>query len=203
MSHLEVHHDLATRLLVGRSIPEGIPWTLEEDQRLVDQERIVWDLLSPEDQQWEQEFLADLWRSKGDNRQLPVNPEWGDWTKEVSTMIPIVDDAFGLPVRAYRPDPRGRMFEGDFWCDWLWSMGFRVSTKTPDKAGGLNQGPVRVTLAVPATRVLQEADRLVALLRKHHPELLLHPWGDPVGGTQIRSSYDPIQKRTEIEVQFG
>lgn len=200
MSHLEVHHDLAIRLLVGRSIPEGIPWTLEEDQRLVDQERIVWDLLSPEDQQWEQEFLADLWRSKGDNRQLPVNPAWGDWKKDVPERVAIVDDAFGSPARAYRPDPRGRMFEGDPWCDWLWSMGFRVATRTPDKAGGLG-GSAQITLTVPATRVLQEADRLLVLLRKHHPKLVYAPFRDPSGGTQILSSYDPVQRRTYLVFQ--
>ena len=196
MSHLEVHHNLALRLLVGRSIPEGIPWTLDEDQQLVEQEKALWNCLSPEDQQWEQEFLAELWRSKGSDRELPVNPDWGEWTVGVPAMVTVVDDAFGSPLRAYRPDPRGKMLDGDPWCDWLWSMGFRLSV--------VEEGsPRKLLLAVPAHRVLQEADRLVVLIHKHHPEITLHPWGDPIGGLQIKSGYDPVQKRTEIEMRFS
>lgn len=192
MSHLENHHDLAVMLLVGRSLSGGIPWTLEEDQRLIDRERALWELLSPDEQQWEQQFLAGLWRTPAADRTIPVNPEWGEWTTGVPEMVVILNEAFGMPHKAYRPDPKGPVGDGP-WAKWLWKMGFQVVAEE----GG------RFTISIPATRVLQEADRLVTLFRRDYPGLFVNPWGDPDGGVQVLSSYDPIQKRTYMLFSFS
>lgn len=196
MSYLESHHDVAIMLLVGRSLPQGIPWTLEQDQQNIDRERALWELLSPEEQLWEQQFLAGLWRTPLEQRILRVNPEWGDWTSEVPSQVTILPEAFGMPHKAYRPDPRGRQGEGP-WADWLWKMGFQVVHQETvadldSKAYQYNE----FTLSIPATRVLQEADRLVVLLHRDFPDLATRPFRDAEGCLQILSSYDPIQKRT-------
>jgi len=191
MSYLENHHDLAVMLLVGRSLPTGIPWTLDEDQRYIDQERALWELLSREEQTWEQQFLAGLWRTPPAERTAFVNPEWGDWTASVPSPVVILGEAFGMPHRAYRPDPRGPVGEGP-WAAWLWKAGFQVIWQTGNEH----------VLSVPATRVLQEADRLAALLRREHPTLKMSPYGDAGGGAQILSSYDPVQKRTWLSAKL-
>ncbi len=198
MSYLESHHDVAIMLLVGRSLPQGIPWTLEQDQQNIDRERALWELLSPEEQLWEQQFLAGLWRTPLEQRILQVNPEWGDWTSEVPNQVTILPEAFGMPHKAYRPDPRGPQGEGA-WASWLWKMGFQVVQQSV--VSDLDSRASRYdefTLSIPATRVLQEADRLVTLLQRDFPASELRPWGDADGGFQAKSSYDPIQKRTYL-----
>ena len=193
MSYLETHHDLAIMLLVGRSLPGGIPWTLEEDQRFIDQERGLWETLSPSDQLWEQQFLAGLWRIPQEERHVQVNPAWGAWTEGVPEQVLVLPEAFGMPHKAYRPDPRGPQGDGP-WASWLWKMGFQVVQA---------DGDTKFTLAVPATRVLQEADRLSVLLARDFPEAVLRPWGDADGGLQIQSSYDPVQRRTYMTFRVG
>lgn len=191
MSYLESHHDLAAMLLVGRSLPQGIPWTLVEDQQFIDRERALWELLSPNEKQWEQQFLAELWQFPIERRLLPINPEWGEWASALPEKINILPEAFGMPHKAYRPDPKGPYGEGK-WASWLWKMGFQV----------VHQDHHEFTLVIPATRVLQEADRLTTLLQRDFPDMQMNPWGDVKGETQILSSYDPIQKRTYLKIRF-
>jgi len=195
---LEVHHDLALMLLVGRSLSTGIPWTLDEDQSFIAQERILWNALSPEDQQWEQTFLASLHKQSPEERFVPVNPEWGDWTEELPSQILITDDAFGLPKNAYLPNPKGEFpaeafpeFQRVF--KWMWEKGFQVVDVMSASA---------FAMSVPTHRIVQEAERLVALLAKDFPELSVNPYGHFEGGVQLRSCYDPIKQTAVIEVFF-
>jgi len=194
MTNLEVHHDLALMLLVGRSLPTGIPWTLDEDQEHIERERALWNSLASDEQAWEQDFLAGLWQG---DRTLPANPDWGDWADDLDS-VPITDEAFGLPKNAYLPNPKGKPSKGIYpeferVFDWAWGKGFQVVDVLSIAA---------FTLACPAHRVVQEAERLVALLQADFPDLSMHPFGHYEGGVQLRSCYDPLRKASVIEV-FG
>jgi len=195
MTNLEVHHDLALMLFVGRSLESGIPWTLDEDQEHISREQVLWALLTPEEQEWEQGFLSSLWRG---DRMVPVNPEWGEWATKLPPSIAIVDEAFGLPQNAYLPNPKGRFDAAPFpefarVFEWVWERGFQVVAVT---------GPQSFLMSVPAHRVVQEADRFVALLRKDFPALepKMRPHGDIEGGVQVRSCYDPVRQASVLEV---
>ena len=150
MQQLDVHHDLAVELLVGRSLPTGIPWTLDEDHLLIAREQVLWDKLSPEEQRTEQEFLSSLWRVPEDQRFLPVNRAWGPWALDLPEKVRVTNDAFGLTKNAYRPNPKGRPPAGAFpeydqTFEWLWQKGFQVVDVS-------NYG---FSLAIPFQRVVQ------------------------------------------------
>jgi len=187
------HHDLALMLLAGRSLPEGLPWSYDEDRRLVLRERALWAVLTTEEQAKEQRFLASLWREK--NRSIKVNPKWGDWAKKHPT-VPVKDDAFGRPKDDFRPYPKGPPVE-DYpgyvkVIQWLWDRGFHVVAVTPDGW---------IAIAVPSHRGFGEADRLMGLLLRCFPHIVLQPLGLALG-VQVRSVYDPVSGRIFVEV-FG
>ena len=109
MSYLEAHHDLSLMLLVGRSLEDGIPWTVEEDQAHIARERVLWDFMTDDERRWEQEFLESLWRAREEERAYPINHGWGEWMTGLPKRVRITDTAFGLPKNAYRPRPRARL----------------------------------------------------------------------------------------------
>lgn len=192
MSHLEEHHDHALMLLVGRSLEDGIPWTVEKDQAHIARERVLWELMTDDERHWEQEFLGSLWRAREEERAYPVNHEWGDWTKGLPKRIKITDTAFGLPKNAYRPFPKGKIKAPEGYVktfDWLWEKGFQI----------IDVGPIGFSLSIPPHRVVQEADRLKSLLERRFPDMNLRPYGHG-GGVQFRSCYDPFTRGTVIEV---
>ena len=191
MSPRDEHHDLALMLLAGRSLPDGLPWSYDEDRMFITRERALWALLDEKERAQEQAFLVALWAEE--NRRVTFNPKWGEWAKGLKN-ITVPDEAFGIPRHDFRPYPKGPPVE-DFdgyikVVQWLWNRGFQVVDKTPE--GWLS-------IVVPSHRGTNEADRLVGLLAKFFPHLIPQPLGSALG-VQIRSVYDPVSGRVFIEV---
>jgi hypothetical protein len=194
MNTQEQHHDLALKLLVGRSLSTGLPWSVEEDRSLILQERILWGSLTPEQQQQEQQFLASFWKGKGAKRIAPVNRDWGIWTKKLPDQIEIPDSAFGLAHHSFRPWLKGSWAETDpalaTFLQWLWDRGFQV----------VYCDQTTITLIIPAHRLIQESERLMSLLGKTYGLEQLEPWGGPDHKLQIRSIYDPVSGQALMEI---
>lgn len=200
MTSQEQHHDLALMLLVGRSLPSGLPWPLNEDQAHILLERVLWTSLTPEQQQTEQQFLAEFWKAKGAKREIKTNPSWGLWTSKLPATISIPDQAFGLSDQGFRPWLKGSWAnvpahkELAYGLQWLWSRGFQVA--------GIDLGGQRssVILVIPVTRLIQESERLMNLIGTDFGTDVLGPWGAE-GRVWIRSLYDPISGQASIEVE--
>lgn len=185
----EKHHDLALKLLVGRSLPEGLPWGNEEDRKLVIRERVLWAQLTDEEKAAEQESLNKLWHGP---RTVTVNRRWGAWTRDLEDGFQVQDRAFGVPSQDYRPYPRGVMpgkFPGqERVLAWLWERGFQVIEVNGDET----------VFVVPQHRVVQEADRLLGLIGKIAPNREWLPFDEAVEGLvsqprlRILSTYDPV-----------
>jgi hypothetical protein len=196
MTPKEQHHDLALMILVGRSVPSGLPWSLEEDRTHILRERILWNLLTPEQQQQEQGFLSELWKAKGAKRVVSVNLSWGSWTDKLSTTISIPDAAFGISTQGFRPWLKGSWAEHHLELSqvlqWLWSRGFQVVGIE------IEERPI-ITLVIPVTRLIQESERLMSLIGTTYGVETLGPWGT-AGKIWLRSQYDPISGQATIEI---
>jgi len=182
----EEHHDLALKLLVGRSLPGGLPWSMDEDRKLVIRERVLWAQLSKEEQLQEQTALNALWHG---DRLISVNRRWGSWVKSVDAEFKVEDRAFGVPSQGYRPYPRG-VPPGEYpglekILAWLWERGFQVIDIRADD---------ELVLVVPQHRVAQEADRLLGLLGKLDPQREWLPYDEAgvSGHLRLLSTYDPV-----------
>lgn len=177
------HSDLALKLLVGRSLKGGLPWTIEEDDQLIAQERLLWAALTPEEQKYEQQWLHSLWGRRGGGlwRNVPLNPSWGSWVASLGDSVLIPDAAFGMPVEELRPWGKGvvdlirRHPDKKDFLTWLWQRGYQPTLLTPGV----------LTLVIPSHRVIQETERLLGLLLNQRPEL------DPVS-IQLEAHYNPI-----------
>jgi len=183
------HHNLSLKLLVGRSLSDGSPWSASEERKLILKERELWDTLSESERLEEQTFLAGLW-SSSENRNILIQPEWGfDATGEIR----ITDSAFGIPRQSYRPYPKGLpldeypMFVGV--VQWLWGRGFQVIDITNDI----------IAVAVPGARAIPEVERLYKLLVQFFANLRITPHGSDEG-VQIRALYDPVSGQASLEI---
>lgn len=194
MDKLEEHRDISLMLLVARSLPEGLPWSINEDAKIVGRERVLWASLSDEEQEQEQKWLQEFWFHRP--RHVQVNSKWGSWTDGHST-IEVVDSAFGSPTESFRPYQKGPLSQTDAprhhrLCEWLWGMGFHAISAENDC----------LFLIIPNHRVNQEADRLLTLLARNFPDIDILPYGSWNGGVQLRSTYDPVTSVAFIEI-FG
>ena len=189
MNIKQSHHNLSLKLLVGRSLPNGSPWSSAEERELIFKERELWDALSESDRVEEQHFLAGLWKHP-ENRTVQIQPEWGF---DLTGIIKITDSAFGIPRQSYRPYPKGLpldeypMFVGV--VGWVWDRGFQVIDIMEDT----------ITIAVTSSRVIPEIERLYKLLVQSFPNLLINPHGSSEG-VQIRSIYDPVSGQASLEI---
>lgn len=195
MSKKPEHHDLSLKLLAGKSIPNGSPWSPTEERYLISQERLLWDALTEDEQKEEQLFLTHLWANRGAVRHIPVNPEWGDWAKELGSTIEVPDTAFGIPSQDFRPYAKGTPLdiprEFERLSIWLWDRGFQIVAVEHHT----------LTLSIPNHRVVQEADRLLTLLVQAFPEVKITPHGSREGA-QLRSVYDPVGGHAAIELSW-
>ena len=181
------HHDLALKILVGRSLPQ-LPWTLAEDQELLAQERVLWSVLTEEEHAQEQETLMTLWGSRRAVRTVPVNPAWGTWAEGLTEVV-IPNSAFGIPSNDLRPYAKGNPLDEDPKAVWLYKRGFQVV----DANGN------QYTLLTTIPRGQAEADRLLGFLARRNPDSV-HPWGSSRGGVQMRSTYDPVAGSALLEL---
>jgi len=191
-TRLSEHHDVALMLLVGRSLPDGMPWSMDQDRAIIAQERLLWASLTEEERAQEQRFMADLWGRRGANRKVPVNPSWGLWTQGLPSDMPVPDSAFGVPQQGFRPASKGVDDAPAHlvWVyKWLWSVGFQP----------VHADAKGFSLTIPVHRLVQEAERLTTLLVRTFPKLSIQPFGSD-GGVQIRSVYDPISGQASLEV---
>jgi len=183
MKNQHQHRDLALKLLVGRSLLGGLPWTLKEDVDLIRLERTLWDQLSENERLQEQTFLVSLWAKKGSDRVVAVNPDWGPWAAKIDKELSIPDSAFGPSKQQFRPAQKGA-FQG---VQWLWEHGFQVTEITGDT----------ILLSIDAQRVVPEAERLMRLVLARGNTV--RPYGIGLGAW-VRSSYDPVSGQAQIEL---
>jgi len=182
------HRDLALKLLVGRSLKSGLPWSQEDDDLLIALERRLWVALTPEEQAQEQEWLQKLWgrRGGGSQRKMPIDPLWGDWAATAGDYVVIPDSAFGMPREAMRPWGKGvedlikQHPEKEPLLRWLWSQGFQPTM--------FHDGVI--TLVIPAHRVVQETERLLGMLN-------LQQFFD-AGGFHLEAHYNPLMGMATI-----
>jgi len=194
MKAQEQHHDLALMLLVGRSLPNGLPWPPEQDQTLIAQERLLWLQLTDEEREQEQRSLAELWRHKGARRTVLVNRLWGAWAENL-TEVPIPDSAFGISETDLRPPVRGIQILSQEHpafhplLVWLWDRGFHPVA--------LSDGVI--TLVIPPHRIVQESERLVGVLLRDWPSV---PVRTPASGASltVKGAYDPVTGRATISL---
>jgi hypothetical protein len=183
---LERHRDLAKMLLVGRSLPTGLPWNLEQDHHLIAQERILWARLTPEEQAEEQQTLTNLWSARGAPRTVAVQPHWGTWATKLGTEVTVPDSAFGLPENSLRPYEKG--IQGlstsrpdmEPYLKWLWRSGFypiAIESNT-------------IVILIPTHRTQQEADRLLGMFLRGWPEK----------SCDIRGVYDPVMGQSTVRL---
>ena len=193
MDKLAEHHDLALRLLVGRSLPDGLPWTVDEDRLHIARERALWAELTEAEQGEEQSYLLTLWR--GPDRHVQINPVWGKWAEKGGS-VEVTNEAFGLPRQDFRPFPKGYPVDGHPGyarvVEWLWGRGFQVVDISP--SGWL-------VMPISERRILNEANRLRGLLTGAFPHISVQPLGLALG-IQIRGVYDPVGNRSFLEM-FG
>jgi len=157
---------------------------------MIAEERELWEALSDTEREEEQMFLANLWGTKGSDRQIRYDSTWGNWA---TGLVKITDSAFGLPRQDYRPYPKGLPLDEDpefaNAVQWLWDRGFQVIDVKEDV----------ITIAVPGTRVIQEVERLYKLLVMSFTELSIRPYGS-ASGVQIRALYDPVCGQSSLEL---
>ena len=184
------HHTLSLKLLAGRSLSSGSPWTFHEERQLIGEEKELWAAMSEQEREEEQLFLVQLWGAKGSERQIKADPAWGSWA---TGLMKITDSAFGIPRQDYRPYPKGLPLDEDpefaGTVQWLWDRGFQVI----DVKGEV------ITIAVPGARVIQEVDRLYKLLVQSFTDLSIQPYGSATG-VQIRALYDPVCGQSSLEL---
>jgi len=188
MGRLEEHRDLALKILVGHSLPV-CPWSLDEDMRLVEQERILWASLTDEERALEQEALMALWISRKAQRRVKVNPAWGTWTEGLGE-VQIPNAAFGIPSNDFRPHGKGAPPSDDPNAKWFYEHGYRVAD--------INNG-LYTLIVPPIPRLLPETDRLLGLIARKNPGRI-KPWGWN-DGIQMRGTYDPVNGLAVIEVR--
>ena len=144
---MTTHRDLALRLLIGRTMAvsgRGLPWSLEEDRRLIEEERSLWGRMTEGERSEEQAWLSALWSSGPTGRRVLVPVDLGGGE------IEIVDGAFGPPRVDHRPGGSGvGAFEAQ-----LRSWGFRVIGR---------EGGVWILDVGDAKRLVAESKRLVRL----------------------------------------
>jgi len=193
MNRLAEHHSIFLKLLAGRSLPNGLPWTLDEDRQIIAEERVLWASLTEEERRSEQEFMATLWGRRGLDRKIAVDLAWGPWAVMVGPEIAIPDSAFGVPSQDFRPAQKGvpdnappNMVKA---LMWIWAMGFQPVEATSGC----------IVVEIPVGRLVQEAERLTALIVRRWPSISVRPFGSPEG-VQVRSSWDPVAGRASIEV---
>jgi hypothetical protein len=186
---LTEHHNLSLKILVGRSLPQ-LPWSLDEDQELISQERVLWAALTDEERAQEQETLVVLWGSRKAVRIVHADPSWGMWAEGLGE-VKIPDTAFGIPSNDLRPYSKGKPLEKDSTALWLYERGYQVVDFTDEV----------YTILVSHLRANPEAERLMSLLARKNPGLI-HPWGSYRGGIQLRATFDPVTGRSQIELKF-
>ncbi len=194
MTPLEEHHDLALMLLVGRALPDGLPWDMDEDQEFIAQERILWLLLTDEERDQEQRFLSGLWGCRERSRKVPSNPDWGDWAEELGE-VHIPDSAFGLQVHNFRPSSKGVVGLIEEYPElkevlqWLWEGGFQ-----PVDVVGSD-----LLLIIQPHRIVKEAERLMGRVAIRWPQhrLLVAGRSDQTG-VRILASYCPVSGQAFI-----
>lgn len=188
MTKIEQHHDLAMMLLVARSLPEGLPWSIEQDQEHIRQEHLLWSELSPTEQEIEQLALFGLWQQK--DRAIKADPSWGDWAKDLGE-VSIPDRAFGPSNSEFRPEsiapPDPQDYPGfEKVVHWLFQHGFRVTRIVSDSC--LRKSVLH--MPIPPHRIDKEADRLSALLGREFPNIRQVPPDWVEKGACITASYD-------------
>lgn len=185
-------------LLVGRSLPTGVPWDLDEDRRLVARERALWAALTPEEQTSEQSYLVALWKADPEYRSVECNPQWGAWVGDLQTFR-ILDEAFGLPRHSFRPDPKGPPEDVHpslrEIVDWLWTRGFQVIDFSP--AHTMSDNP-SLTISIPSNRLIPESDRLLGFLGRKN--IQVEPFVRGARQVQMQVTYDPVSGRALIEL---
>ena len=201
MDRLKEHRDLALMLLVARSLPSGLPWSVDKDTEYIARERVLWAALSDTEKEQEQAWLQEFWEQEKP-RMCGTDPCWGDWALEIQ-VVEVLDEAFGSPSEAFRPYQKGPLGADAAphhhrLCDWLWTRGFHAIS--PPVMDG---DPL--TLVIPPHRVNQEADRLLTLLARNFPKLKILPHGTMRQAyskdVQMRSTYDPVMGTAFIELQ--
>jgi hypothetical protein len=192
--YLKEHHDLSLMLLAGRSMPDGLPWSYDEDRAYILKERQLWVQLTEDEQKKEQEFLENLWGSK--DRNILVNPMWGVWTKGL-TEIKVDPSAFGVPTRGFRPNSKGPLVEEHKGyiqlVKWLWIKGFQVIDIN-------NAGWVMISIS--EKRIQTDAMRLMSLLQQEFPHIRLRPVGSSPLSIQLEAIYDPVSGLAYLKL-FG
>jgi len=196
MNRVKEHRDVALMLLVARSLSD-LPWSVDEDSKVIAHERVLWAALSDTEKEQEQKWLQDFWAQEKP-RRAEVSPAWGDWAEKLS-VVEILDEAFGPPADAFRPYQKGPLTKDEahhhhLICDWLWTRGFHAIS-----APVMAHDPL--TLIIPSHRVNQEADRLLTLLARNFPKLTILPFGTWDTSVQMRSSYDPVTGTAFIEIR--
>ena len=199
--HKNKHRNVALRLLVGRSLEGGIPWSPDEDQALIAHERALWEALTPEEQEKEQVHLQKLWDDPSIRDVFP-DPTWGHWVKD-HPVVTISDEAFGLPREHFRPDPMGLLDQGlvppsmVVTVKWLWSRGFQVVSAS---TGADDRFPC-CALVVSSVRMVAEADRLRGVLATAGIEVspLDAPCSKPPV-VYIRAIYDPAFGKARLDL---
>lgn len=189
MNLIEEHHDLSRKILVGRSLPQ-LPWSIEEDQELIAQERVLWAALTDEERTQEQAALVALWGSRKADRTIVAHPSWGTWAEGLGA-VKVPNSAFGLPSNDLRPHGKGKPLDSDPNAAWLFDHGYQVV----DAKNGV------YTLTLSSARAVPEIERLFGLLARKNPNRV-HPWGDPRGGIQLRLCMDPCTGVYVGEVAF-
>jgi len=199
MSRLKEHRDTALMLLVARSLPDGLPWSVDKDAEIIGRERVLWAALSDTEKEQEQAWLQEFWSSEKPRRTVAVT-DWGDWVNDLpSNIVEVLDEAFGPPADAFRPYQKGPPSEEDAprhhrICQWLWTRGFHAIS-APLAAHDY------LTLIIPSHRVNQEADRLLTLLARNFPQLTIRPFGmTHKDDVQFHSTYDPLTGIAFIEI---
>lgn len=193
MDNATQHHNLAMMILIGRSLPNGIPWTAEEDKTLIAKERLLWARMTPEEQAESQAQLAAFWDKRGAVRYLTVDSAWGKWAVKLPSQVLIPDSAFGMPSSGFRPWVKGPWDKSEP-MQWLWLRGFQV----------VDVQKHLVTMVIPPHRCMHEADRLMKMLTLRGVKLA--PWeadgSPPIGRTAIRTGYDPLTGSAMLEMTY-
>lgn len=194
MTPLQAHHDLALMLLVGRSLPGGLPWTVDEDQTYIARERVLWAQLTPEEKEQASDDLRRLWGHRGAARRVKPDPSWGPWVEGLGPTVDIPDVAFGLSESAFRPMMKGIQVLIDERPDlatilgWLWERGF-----CPVDLEGET-----LVLHIPSHRIVQESERLVGMLTRDWVSVPAPSKDAPLW---ITGSYDPVTGRATIHLR--
>lgn len=176
------HRKLASKILISRSIPGGIPWSPERDRSFISAERSLWADLSDPEKAEEQSWLSSLWSLNWKDRVLFVPDDDVDFATNIrGTLVPIPDSAFGLASNGYRPWARGPYGSGGVPWTWLWVKGYQVV--------GYDTENDMATIIVPTNRIVQESERLLLVMSKYG-----------CTGATVRGVYDPHQGISTLEL---